>query len=337
MDHLAFAATEGQPHMQYHYNGNHNFEEEDRDSEVDEKQSFGKMHDGDYGGDVSDERGEDDNNSPKKNLRRKMLQRANKDGEKIAQNKKPLKLQPYTKSKPARDQAKSTWQDLSQFILPQPKHDSVYSKSEAIAIIKTYKEKSRERGKAIQAMVQRGYVPNSAKSMYRLLYKVEQGIPINDEWNTKGRPSLTKQKHASQQSKPKPPRLAISIQLPKPMNGKIYSKTEAIAVVKPYKAETSERSGAIATIISKGYVPCTTKYLHELMQRDNEGLPIEDNHDWTKPLKSQAQLILPEPRDGNKYSDEKLEFNQRSECKQKSILMIIFVLQMYAAYHFDRF
>ena len=75
--------------------------------------------------------------------------------------------------------------------LPQDGSSMVYKKSECVAIAKQYKKGSSQRRLALEAMIYRGYVKNSLKSLYRLLLNDEKGIPITDEyWRGMGCPSV---------------------------------------------------------------------------------------------------------------------------------------------------
>ena len=235
-----------------------------------------------------------------KQTSRKRAKKNNADqNEEIISEANKSKSQP--ESNPAQDPAKSVSRDLSYVCLPQPKNGNMYSKSEAITIINSYKEKPKERGKAVQAMIQRKLVPQGKASMYRLIHKIEQGVPISDKWTTKGRPRICSTEGSLS---PNPPRPPTNIKLPKPKKGKIYSKTEAIKLCKKYKSKTPERTDAIATMISKGYVPSGPQFLHTLIKQDDKGLPIEDIYNWTKPLKPKPKPFVnaPEPRDGSIYS-----------------------------------
>ena len=66
------------------------------------------------------------------------------------------------------------------FPLPKPQVGGTYTKSEAVDIAIQYKQGSNQRRLAIKSMVSMGYVPNSIKSVYRLLETQKNGIPIVD-------------------------------------------------------------------------------------------------------------------------------------------------------------
>lgn len=74
-------------------------------------------------------------------------------------------------------------------IILRPQNNTVYTKSEAIAICKHYRKNSRERGLAIRAMVQQKFVLASRKTLYRLLQQDEEGrVLLENGWLGCGRP-----------------------------------------------------------------------------------------------------------------------------------------------------
>mmetsp|Transcript_8857 Transcript_8857/g.19161 ORF Transcript_8857/g.19161 Transcript_8857/m.19161 type:complete len:291 (+) Transcript_8857:516-1388(+) len=77
------------------------------------------------------------------------------------------------------------------FPLPPPREGNVYKKSEAVEIARVHPKGSPLRRTCIEAMLYCGYVPNSVKSVYRLLQREEKGLPIIDnEWGVPGCPPL---------------------------------------------------------------------------------------------------------------------------------------------------
>ncbi|KAL3764901.1 hypothetical protein ACHAW5_003550 [Stephanodiscus triporus] len=98
---------------------------------------------------------------------------------------------PATKLSPKPKERKTKLIDAINFPLPKPHGGITYTKSEAVNIASQYKKGSKERRRAIDSMLRMGYVPNSVKSVYRLLQKQEKGIPIIDtEWGSGGSPAL---------------------------------------------------------------------------------------------------------------------------------------------------
>ena len=74
-------------------------------------------------------------------------------------------------------------------IILRPANNSVYTKSEAIAICKRYRKGSRERGIAIRAMIHKKFVLSSRKTLYRLLQQDEEGkVLLENGWLGCGRP-----------------------------------------------------------------------------------------------------------------------------------------------------
>lgn len=104
------------------------------------------------------------------------------------------KLEPATK-KLRKPDPKPTDKDVPQavkdFVLPAPREGRVYRKPEAVAIARGYPKGSPLRRRCIEAMLWRGYVPNSVKSVYRLLQRDEKGLPVVDsDWAVPGCPPL---------------------------------------------------------------------------------------------------------------------------------------------------
>jgi hypothetical protein len=98
---------------------------------------------------------------------------------------------PTTKPSPRPKEGKTKLDMAINFPLPKPQVGGTYTKSEAVDIAIQYKQGSNQRRLAIKSMVSTGYVPNSIKSVYRLLEKHKNGIPIVDtEWVSKGSPPL---------------------------------------------------------------------------------------------------------------------------------------------------
>jgi len=82
-------------------------------------------------------------------------------------------------------------QKVVDFEVPPPREGSIYKKSEAVEIARRYPKGSALRRTCIEAMLHRGYVPNSLKSVYRLLQRYEKGLPIIDNaWGRTGCPPL---------------------------------------------------------------------------------------------------------------------------------------------------
>ena len=64
--------------------------------------------------------------------------------------------------------------------------------------------------------------------------------------------------------------------LPLPLNGNIYTKSEAVNVAKQYKKKTRERGLAVEAMISRGYVPAGVRTMNRLLEQDEKGTPIFD-------------------------------------------------------------
>ncbi|KAL9180601.1 hypothetical protein ACHAXT_011054 [Thalassiosira profunda] len=81
--------------------------------------------------------------------------------------------------------------------LVRPQNGTVYTRSEALRVVKMYRKGSNERGAAVRAMIAKGWAPTSAKTIYRMCQADEEGLPILDEgWRGNGRPSAAKMEEA---------------------------------------------------------------------------------------------------------------------------------------------
>lgn len=69
--------------------------------------------------------------------------------------------------------------------------------------------------------------------------------------------------------------------LPLPLNGNIYTKSEAVNVAKQYKKNTRERGLAVEAMISRGYIPLGVRTMNRLLEQDEKGIPIFDT-EWKK-------------------------------------------------------
>ena len=81
--------------------------------------------------------------------------------------------------------------------LVRPQNGTVYTRSEALRVVKMYRKGSNETGAAVRAMIAKGWAPTSAKTIYRMCQADEEGQPILDEgWRGNGRPSAAKMEEA---------------------------------------------------------------------------------------------------------------------------------------------
>eukprot|EP00970_Alexandrium_tamarense_P016556 scaffold6815_cov213-Alexandrium_tamarense.AAC.2 len=89
--------------------------------------------------------------------------------------------------------------------LPPPKNGTEYEKSEAVRIINTFKRNSQMRGRAIRTMMAKKYVPASRRTIYGLLKRDEEGLPIvDDSWRVNGTPKREKSATAIEYSEDDP-------------------------------------------------------------------------------------------------------------------------------------
>ncbi|KAL9180615.1 hypothetical protein ACHAXT_011068 [Thalassiosira profunda] len=72
-----------------------------------------------------------------------------------------------------------------------------------------------------------------------------------------------------------------TIAIVRPINGKQYTRSEALRCCKLYKKKSKERMLAIRAMISKGWAPVDRRTIQRLCQIDEEGHPIVDE-EWTK-------------------------------------------------------
>ena len=72
-----------------------------------------------------------------------------------------------------------------------------------------------------------------------------------------------------------------TIAIVRPINGKEYTRSEALRCCKLYKKKSKERMLAIRAMISKGWAPVDKRTIQKLCQIDEEGHPIVDD-EWTK-------------------------------------------------------
>ncbi|KAL7467683.1 hypothetical protein ACHAXS_007925 [Conticribra weissflogii] len=72
-----------------------------------------------------------------------------------------------------------------------------------------------------------------------------------------------------------------SVAILEPRNGKSYTKSEALRVVKMYPKGSKDRAHAINAMIKMGYVAeRSRRTLHRLIKRDEEGAVIYNDSDW---------------------------------------------------------
>jgi hypothetical protein len=67
--------------------------------------------------------------------------------------------------------------------LPLPRNGSVYSKTEAYAVLSVFPKFTYERGLAIRKAHETGYIPRSWRQIYKFLEKAERGGTIDDTTN----------------------------------------------------------------------------------------------------------------------------------------------------------
>jgi hypothetical protein len=70
--------------------------------------------------------------------------------------------------------------------LPLPRNGSVYSKTEAYAVLSVFPKFTRERGLAVRMAHENGYIPSSERNIYKFLQNAERGGRIVDtNWGEK--------------------------------------------------------------------------------------------------------------------------------------------------------
>ena len=130
------------------------------------------------------------------------------DGETISPRGKPSASKPASISaagkpppSPSRNSASSnrsiediratTEAEVINYPLPPPANASHYTKREAVDLVLKTAKASVKRRRCMEAMIYRGYVPATVKTIYRAVHKEERGEPLLDtDWGGNGRPAL---------------------------------------------------------------------------------------------------------------------------------------------------
>ena len=85
-----------------------------------------------------------------------------------------------------------------------------------------------------------------------------------------------------------------------PLDKNTYSKHEALSWIATTTKGSSERSAMIRFMVNKGYVPCTSKCLYDIINKiEEKGLPIGSN-DWNKRGRPTREAALVAKKDGSK-------------------------------------
>eukprot|EP00581_Thalassiosira_minuscula_P005106 CAMPEP_0183748012 /NCGR_PEP_ID=MMETSP0737-20130205/67554_1 /TAXON_ID=385413 /ORGANISM="Thalassiosira miniscula, Strain CCMP1093" /LENGTH=623 /DNA_ID=CAMNT_0025983729 /DNA_START=89 /DNA_END=1960 /DNA_ORIENTATION=+ len=79
-----------------------------------------------------------------------------------------------------------------------------------------------------------------------------------------------------------------TVALPKPQNGTAYTRSEALMAAKMYK-KGRQRGVAIRAMVASGFAPASTKTIYRMLQADEGGQPIVDEH-WNKPGRPRKDL-----------------------------------------------
>lgn len=100
--------------------------------------------------------------------------------------------QTESSSKKTVEEIRSTTEaEVINYPLPPPANGSQYTKREAVNLVLKTKKASAERRHCMEAMIYRGYVPATVKTIYRVVHREERGEPLLDtEWVGNGRPAL---------------------------------------------------------------------------------------------------------------------------------------------------
>ena len=157
-----------------------------------------------------------------------------------------------------------------------PKRINYYpNKTFAIKELLKTKKGSSERRTLINYMTDQGLVPCKKTWLYELLMEVEEGYGLSDlklgeEWGT--RPF--KKRHRKDKLEVKVKSLGSNktfevgdIQFDLPLNGRVYTKREALKCIARTKKGSVERGAMIRFMIQEGYVPCKEHALYSLIRR----------------------------------------------------------------------
>ncbi|KAL3775302.1 hypothetical protein ACHAWO_001296 [Cyclotella atomus] len=102
-------------------------------------------------------------------LKKRKLAAVSRQSKSTALPKKKTKKQRATKAR------------AKEFPLPPPAKGSQYTKPEAVSIARAYPKDTNARGSAMQAMIDKGYVPSSKRTIQRLIKLTEdEGKPVPD-------------------------------------------------------------------------------------------------------------------------------------------------------------
>lgn len=104
----------------------------------------------------------------------------------------PASRQTEASSKKTVEEIRATTEaEVINYPLPPPANGSQYTKREAVDLVLKTAKASVQRRWCMEAMIYKGYVPATVKTIYRVVHKEERGEPLLDtDWGGNGRPAL---------------------------------------------------------------------------------------------------------------------------------------------------
>lgn len=140
-----------------------------------------------------------------------------------------------------------------------------------LEVLKTVKGSS-ERRALIMFMINEGLVPCKENCMYTLIEQATNNginVLLNKKWNKRSSSVQIKRKLKVQVPESRRSMLCQvgNVYFHLPVNGKVYTKREALYWIAKTKKCSNERGAMMQFMVQEGYVPCQMNCLQELVRR----------------------------------------------------------------------